>query len=742
VTLTPSQTPANVGRKLVYTATVGNDGPGTAVGVSLTLVAPAATFDSVEASQGSCSNLVCTIGSLAPHASATVTMIVEPTATGPLSASAAAYAENPDPNPTNNTAGSSLDAVVGPTLTSLTPTLGSVEGGTKVTIKGTGFTGATNVLFEDTPATSFTVDSDTQITAVAPANAEGAAYVQVLTPNGQNVYDSDALFTYSSGPDAEGVYPMTVPADGGTTAYVEGLAFEHVTKLLLDGTPIKFSQAGTQADGYELLQFAVPPGHGTHTITVVDPDGSSSTTFAYYEHPDVADLTPTSGRSEGGYPVTIEGDNFQSGAVAHFGSTPATTVSVAPDKLTVVAPPGTGSVKVTATNPAGGASPSSVTFTYEPTPCADTSDCAFQAWAEVDGTGSFSTGKKEPPVTGSGRDLEPDNRSMCFTSMLNYTCIPAKGPVEAKLTLPIFGGAATVAGDASADPYTAKVDLDSSALGAGKGVSGTATGNAEVNASNSWVITPEPTKPIKVALVVHISIDTALSPLSDDGTGDSLSVNWFAAILAQGATGGKAAEGTYSAKIEDDGHDDDGVYLLDVSNTETVNGQKTTPNGTLVIPFTASPSDWNHLASDFRVLVQTQTKKCETRCETSAHVVIDPVVVPLTPGYRVAAKAPATLSPLPLLRSVPANAARGATVTVSGARFGAARGRVLLQAAGSRTARALLPIAWDGTRVVFRVPAGVRTGRAWLSVRTKGGTATNRLPLAIVRRADRKTTSR
>jgi hypothetical protein len=121
------------------------------------------------------------------------------------------------------------------------------------------------------------------------------------------------------------------------------------------------------------------------------------------------------------------------------------------------------------------------------------------------------------------------------------------------------------------------------------------------------------------------------------------------------------------------------------------------------------------------------------------------VVVPLTPGYRVQAKAPATVSPSPLLRSIPANAERGAKVAVSGARFGTARGRVLFQAAGAKKARALVPIAWHGNSVVFRVPAGVRTGRAWLAIRTKRGVSTNRLPLAIVRaakRAPRKSSSR
>ncbi|WP_040871434.1 IPT/TIG domain-containing protein, partial [Nocardia exalbida] len=56
-----------------------------------------------------------------------------------------------------------------PTLATVVPSSGPVTGGTTVVLTGTGFTGATAVNFGATPATSFTVNSSTQITAVAPA---------------------------------------------------------------------------------------------------------------------------------------------------------------------------------------------------------------------------------------------------------------------------------------------------------------------------------------------------------------------------------------------------------------------------------------------------------------------------------------------------------------------------------------------------------------------------------------------
>src|SRR5439155_16110986 len=56
-----------------------------------------------------------------------------------------------------------------PTVTGVSPRFGPNTGGTTVTITGSCFTGATGVDFGGTPATTFTVDSDSQITATSPA---------------------------------------------------------------------------------------------------------------------------------------------------------------------------------------------------------------------------------------------------------------------------------------------------------------------------------------------------------------------------------------------------------------------------------------------------------------------------------------------------------------------------------------------------------------------------------------------
>ena len=92
-----------------------------------------------------------------------------------------------------------------------------------MTITGSGFTGATAVHFGATAATSLTVNSDTQITATAPAAASlGQVDVTVTTPAG----------TSATGPAdrwiapgiLEALIPGRIQGHGGTAEVPGGAA--------------------------------------------------------------------------------------------------------------------------------------------------------------------------------------------------------------------------------------------------------------------------------------------------------------------------------------------------------------------------------------------------------------------------------------------------------------------------------------------------------------------------------------
>lgn len=87
-----------------------------------------------------------------------------------------------------------------PTVAGLSVTSGSIAGGTAVTITGTDLGGASAVEFGTEPAASYTVDSDTQITAVAPPSArpDGVA-VSVTTVAGTSAASGRlSSFTYTA----------------------------------------------------------------------------------------------------------------------------------------------------------------------------------------------------------------------------------------------------------------------------------------------------------------------------------------------------------------------------------------------------------------------------------------------------------------------------------------------------------------------------------------------------------------
>ena len=105
---------------------------------------------------------------------------------------------------TNNSLTSSTSSadqftyVAAPTVSSISPTSGPAAGGTSVRITGTGFTGATgaaSVKFGSSNAASYTVNSNTQITAISPAGT-GAAHVTVTNNSATSATSSADRFAY------------------------------------------------------------------------------------------------------------------------------------------------------------------------------------------------------------------------------------------------------------------------------------------------------------------------------------------------------------------------------------------------------------------------------------------------------------------------------------------------------------------------------------------------------------------
>jgi hypothetical protein len=116
-----------------------------------------------------------------------------------------------------------------PCVTSVKPNTGPAGGGTKVTIVGVNFTGATQVKFGAAAATGVVVNgAGTSITATAPAGS-GTVDVTVTTPAGTSPKGPADRFKYVPPPtitttslpagNVSVAYSATVTATGGKTPY-------------------------------------------------------------------------------------------------------------------------------------------------------------------------------------------------------------------------------------------------------------------------------------------------------------------------------------------------------------------------------------------------------------------------------------------------------------------------------------------------------------------------------------------
>ena len=115
VALSDATDPVALGDTYAYTVVVTNGGgdPATNAAAALSLSGTSRVIISATPSQGTCgigASVTCSLGTIASGASATITVIVEPQATGTITATASASASPPEPNPANNTATGSTTA--------------------------------------------------------------------------------------------------------------------------------------------------------------------------------------------------------------------------------------------------------------------------------------------------------------------------------------------------------------------------------------------------------------------------------------------------------------------------------------------------------------------------------------------------------------------------------------------------------------------------------------------------------
>jgi LPXTG-motif cell wall-anchored protein len=233
-----------------------------------------------------------------------------------------------------------------PTFTSVTPSFGSVTGGTAIYIVGTNFkpTGSTNVTIGGSAATSVVVTGTTSLTAVTPSGSAGAKDIVITTTGGGGgtvtvagafTYIQYYTVTYNGNSNTGGMVPVD-----GSSPYASGGA---VTVLGNTGMLVKtgyvFTNWNTVANGSG-TPYSTGNTFGIGANTILYAQWAITFTVTYNANGATGGSVPVDGTSPyaSGVTVTVLGNT---GSLVKTGNTFANWNTAANGSGTSYAPSGT-----------------------------------------------------------------------------------------------------------------------------------------------------------------------------------------------------------------------------------------------------------------------------------------------------------------------------------------------------------------------------------------------------------------
>ena len=248
------------------------------------------------------------------------------------------------------------------TVIDVEPANGHVMGGEPVTITGTGFLQATDVLIGGRTAIQVEIVDDNTILAVTPDGAApGAVDVHVCTPDGIGTLGDG--YTYFENPRVDAVVPAVGLAGGGYKVEVRGAGFEEpvvvtfgVQQLIeaerIDANTITGIVPAADAGSVDVIvSTAYGSAVGFDAFTYLDTMDSGTTV-------ELLAVTPGSGPSAGGGQATLVAKGLTSSedTTVMFGDVPAQIMGVdVPGHVVLVEVPAgaEGTVDVTLKNSNG-----------------------------------------------------------------------------------------------------------------------------------------------------------------------------------------------------------------------------------------------------------------------------------------------------------------------------------------------------------------------------------------------------
>ncbi len=281
-----------------------------------------------------------------------------------------------------------------PTITALLPSQGTKEGGTRVTIIGSGFsTSGVQVFFGPTEATVVSTSFNQVIALSPPSFGQGIQTVDVTVKNiSSGTISAPVPFRYAPSVDITAADNLTQSALGPFTAVtIFGHGFQGPVAVDLAGIPAIIQSVSAT----EIVVIPTAPLLAGCTdivgpiteVNINTGDGTTSPLTFHYVVPKLV-ITGVVPSNDGGgsvTTVTITGTGFPNSiadADVKFGAKTAFVQSVSPGVITVTVPPGSVVLNPTCINgnPAGTLQPAEtvdVTVTNRATTCSATATQAF-----------------------------------------------------------------------------------------------------------------------------------------------------------------------------------------------------------------------------------------------------------------------------------------------------------------------------------------------------------------------------
>ncbi|MGD1019943.1 MAG: PKD domain-containing protein [Verrucomicrobiia bacterium] len=329
LTESASPDPAVAALPLTYTLTIANNGPATAIGVTVTDALPAdVTFSSASASQGACTSIdgivICSLGALTNNGVATVAISVVPAVPAQLTNTAVVTALTPDPVASNNTASLTITATDPPPFVVRPANLDY----------GTLLTGQTS-----NQAFSVINNTETILTGTAALVIDGSPFA-VLGGNPFNVsVGQTGMVIVTFSPTSAGHYTNSVVLTSGSVTWSNAVTGTATTPAQLDVSPLSLN-FGTATVGHTVsASFLVNNSggealSGTATITAAGFAVGAGTSYnvpGFGSTNVVINFTPFSARSFAGTVIFVSNGGNSSNAVTGSGTSgPAARFSAAP----------------------------------------------------------------------------------------------------------------------------------------------------------------------------------------------------------------------------------------------------------------------------------------------------------------------------------------------------------------------------------------------------------------------------